>query len=314
VTTIDRFEAMTILLATVEEGSFSAAGRKLGMPLPTVSRKVAELETHLTTQLIVRSTRKLVLTESGVVYVAACRRILEQVGEAEATAAGEYSTPRGDLTITAPLVFGRLHLLPVVSDFLAHFAEINVRMTLSDRNVNLVDDHIDMAVRIGELPDSTMIATRVGSIRRVVAGSPGYFAAHGVPHRPADLADHMCVTFSAMASGQSWVFAARGGGPAQMVRPLCRLWVNTAEAAIDAAVSGIGVTNVLSYQVASAVRDGRLRLVLQDYEPVPLPVHLVHAAQSILPLKMRRFLEFAAPRLRKSLDADSAALGSPGTA
>jgi DNA-binding transcriptional LysR family regulator len=305
---------MTILLVTVEEGSFSAAGRKLGMPLPTVSRKVAELETHLTTQLIVRSTRKLVLTESGLAYVAACRRILEQVSEAEATAAGEYSTPRGDLTITAPLVFGRLHLLPVVSDFLAHFAEINVRMTLSDRNVNLVDDHIDMAVRIGELPDSTMIATRVGSIRRVVAGSPGYFAAHGVPHRPADLTDHMCVTFSAMASGQSWVFAAKGGDPAQMVRPLCRLWVNTAEAAIDAAVAGIGVTNVLSYQVASAVRDGRLRLVLEDHEPVPLPVHLVHAAQTILPLKMRRFLEFAAPRLRKSLDADGAALGPPGTA
>ena len=305
---------MTILLATVEEGSFSAAGRKLGMPLPTVSRKVAELETHLTTQLIVRSTRKLVLTESGVTYVAACRRILEQVGEAEATAAGEYSTPRGDLTITAPLVFGRLHLLPVVSDFLAHFAEINVRMTLSDRNVNLVDDHIDMAIRIGELPDSTMIATRVGSIRRIVAGSPGYFAAHGVPRRPADLADHMCVTFSAMASGQSWVFAAKGEEPAQMVRPLCRLWVNTAEAAIDAAVAGIGVTNVMSYQVASAVRDGRLRLVLQEHEPDPLPVHLVHAAQSILPLKMRRFLEFAAPRLRKSLDADGAALGPPGSA
>ncbi|WP_434725660.1 LysR family transcriptional regulator [Mesorhizobium sp. RIZ17] len=310
---MDRLEAMNILLATVEEGSFSAAGRKIGMPLPTVSRKVAELEAHLKTQLIVRSTRKLVLTESGVSYVAACKRILEQLDEAEAQASGEYSTPRGELTITAPLVFGRLHVRPVVTDFLAHFAEINIRMTLSDRKVNLVDDHIDMAVRIGELPDSTMIATRVGSIRRIVCGSPEYFAAHGVPQTPADLADHMCVTFSAMASGQSWVFAPKAGEPAQMVRPLCRLWVNTAETAIDAAVAGIGVTNVLSYQVTSAVRQGKLRIILQDYEAEPLPVHLVHMAQSILPLKVRRFLEFAAPRLRKSLDTDNTTLGPSGS-
>jgi DNA-binding transcriptional LysR family regulator len=195
--------------------------------------------------------------------------------------------------------------LPVISEFLSRFVEINVRMTLSDRNVNLVDDHIDMAVRVGDLPDSTMVATRVGSIRRVVCGSPAYFAAHGVPKAPKDLHDHRCVTFSQMASGISWTFAPKGGGTAKPVRPLCRLWINTAESAIDAAIAGVGLTNVLSYQVARAVHEGALQVVLQDYEPAPIPVHILHAGQSILPLKMRRFLEFAAPRLRKSLEADA---------
>jgi DNA-binding transcriptional LysR family regulator len=162
---MDRLEAMSILVAAVEAGSFSAASRKLGVPLPTVSRKVAELEARLNTRLLVRSTRKLALTDAGVAYVAACKRILEQVGDAETEASGEYVTPKGDLVIAAPIVFGRLHVLPTVSDFLASFPDINVRMVLSDRNVNLVDDHVDMAVRIGALPDSSMIATRVGSVR-----------------------------------------------------------------------------------------------------------------------------------------------------
>src|ERR1700744_6696923 len=146
---MDRFEAMSILVVTAETGSFSAAGRRLGMPLPTVSRKVADLEAHLKTRLLMRSTRKLLLTEAGVAYVAACRRILEQVGEAESQASGEYTVPRGELIITAPIVFGRLHLLPVVNDFLAKFSEINGHLILSDRNVNLVDEQVDLAVRVG---------------------------------------------------------------------------------------------------------------------------------------------------------------------
>ena len=192
-------------------------------------------------------------------------------------------------------------MLPVVSEFLNQFNEINVRMTLSDRNANLVDDQIDVAVRIGELPDSTLVATRVGSIRRVVCGSPAYLAAHGTPKRPEDLVSHMCVTLSAISSGLSWTFATKGGKAATAVRPLCRLYINTAEAAIDAAVAGVGLTSVLSYQVVQAVHDGRLRIVLEDHEPGPIPVHLIHAGRSLLPLKMRSFLEFAAPRLRKSL-------------
>jgi DNA-binding transcriptional LysR family regulator len=297
---LDRFEAMSILLVSVEEGSFSAASRKLNVPLATVSRKVADLEAHLKTRLLVRSTRKLMLTEPGVAYVAASKAILEQVEEAEAQANGEYSVPKGELTITAPVVFGRLHILPVVTEFLARFAEINVHLVLADRIVSLIDDHIDMAVRIGELPDSNMIATKVGTIRRVICASPSYLAAHGVPRTPESLRDHTCVTFSELMSGASWAVKNKDG-KTESVRPFCRLKINTAESAIDAAVQGVGLTNVLSYQVARCVQEGALEIVLQDFEPPPISVHLVHAHQGLLPLKMRRFLEFAAPRIRKSL-------------
>jgi DNA-binding transcriptional LysR family regulator len=292
---------MSLLVASVETGSFSAAGRKLGMPLPTVSRKIADLEARLKTRLLVRSTRKLSLTDAGAAYVASCKHILELVDEAEAQASGEYSVPRGELTLSAPVVFGRLHVLPVVNDFLADFSEINVRMMLTDRNVNLIEEHIDMAVRVGDLPDSTMMATTVGSIRRVVIAGPAYLAAHGRPKTPGDLVEkHMCVSFSVLAAGAAWTFA-QSGGQGKSVRPNARLSVNTAEAAIDAAIAGVGLTNVLSYQVAQHVREGKLKIVLQNYEPPPIPVHILHAGQGPLPLKMRRFLEFAAPRLRKSL-------------
>lgn len=307
---MDRLEAMSILVASVEAGSFSAAGRRLGMPLPTVSRKVAELEAHLNTQLLVRSTRKLQLTEAGVAYVAASRRILEQVYEQESQASGEYTVPRGTLVMTAPIVFGRLHVVPLVSEFLANFPQINVQLTLSDQTISIIDENIDLAVRVGALPDSALVATKVGDIRRVVCASPDYLAAHGTPRKPEDLADHMCVTFTGLASGATWLFnsSARVGKGA---RPLCRLKINTAESAIDAAVAGVGLTNVLSYQVARPVAEGKLKVVLSEYEPDPVPVHLVHAGQALPPLKLRRFMDFAAPRMRKSLAADLEKLEVP---
>lgn len=298
---MDRLEAMSILIAAVETGSLSAAGRKLGTPLPTISRKVAELEAYLHTRLLVRSTRRLILTDSGAAYVAACKQILEQVGEAERTASGEYNAPKGDLIITAPVVFGRLHVLPAINDFLSHFPDINVRLVLSDRNVNLIDDHVDMAVRIGPLPDSSMVATRVGSVRRVVCGSPAYFADHGVPKAPADLSGVSCVTFDVLASATSWSFSMPGSNAEQTVAIRSRLSVNTAEAAIDAAVAGVGLTRVLSYQAAKAIEQGKLVAVLEEFEPEPMPVSLAHAGQGLLPLKMRSFLDFVAPRLRKAL-------------
>lgn len=297
---MDRLEAMALLVAATEEGSFSAAARKLGVPLPTLSRKVAELEAHLKTRLLIRSGRKLALTEAGIAYVEACRRILEEVGEAESRASGEYSVPRGELSITAPTVFGRLHVLPVINEFLASFREITVRLSLTDRVLNLTEDHIDMAVRIGELPDSRQVATRVGSIRRIVCGSPAYFAAHGVPQTPEELGNHLCVTFSAIHSGVSWVFASPGR-PRKVMSPLCRLQVDSGEAAVDAAVAGVGITNVLSYQAAAAVKAGKLQVILTHYEPAPLPVHLLHSRKGRLPFKMRRFIDFAAPRIRSSL-------------
>ena len=185
---MDRLEAMSLLVAVAEAGSLSAASRKLGVPLPTVSRKISDLEAHLNTRLLTRSTRKLALTDSGAAYVAAARRILDEVSEAERAASGEHAAPRGDLVITAPVVFGRLHVLPVIAEFLAQWPEINVRLVLADRNLHLIDDHIDIAVRIGALADSALVATQVGAVRSVVCGSPAYFAAHGVPKRPEDLA------------------------------------------------------------------------------------------------------------------------------
>ena len=298
---MDRLEAMSILLLTVEKGSFSAAARELRIPLPTVSRKVSELEAHLGTPLLIRTTRRLSLTEAGTAYVAAAKRILEEVNEAERMAAGEFITPRGELVLTAPMLFGRLHLLPIVTEFLVTFPEIDVRLVLSDRNLHLIDDHVDMAVRIGALPDSSMIATRVGSMRTVVCASPEFLGTHRYPRTPEDLSDMPCVGFDMLAARSNWVFQGRGAKAAiQVVRP--RLITSTAEAAVWAAMQGVGVTRVLHYQCAQAVSDGKLEIVLPVYEPAPLPIHLLHAGRGALPLKMRAFLDFAAPRLRERLD------------
>ncbi|MEN3975054.1 LysR family transcriptional regulator [Emcibacter sp. SYSU 3D8] len=296
---MDRLEAMSILVAAVETGSFSAAARRLGTSLPTVSRKVAELETHLNARLLIRSTRKLTLTDTGQAYLAACRRILEQVGDAERVASGEYSAPRGDLVVTAPVVFGRLHVLPVVTAFLAAYPDINIRLSLSDRNAHLIDDHIDLAVRIGALPDSGLVAARVGAVRLVVCGSPDYFASHGAPATPADLSALSCISFDGLAPASSWIFGGPRSGGAAQVPVIPRLSVNTAEAAIDAAVAGLGVTRVLSYQAAAPVASGALAVVLSEFEPAPMPIHLVHAGQGMAPLKLRAFLDFAAPRIRE---------------
>jgi len=297
----DRFEAMAILVAVTDAGSFSAAARALGIPLATVSRKVAELEARLKTRLLQRSTRQLSLTEAGQAYVAACRRILEDVGEAERAAAGEYATPRGELVVTAPVALGREHVLPVVVEFLKMYPDIDIRMMLTDRVVHLLEEQVDVAVRIAELPDSSSVATRIGEVRRVVCASPAYFAAHGIPANPQALAAHACITMERITSRQAWTF--RSGKSEVEVPVRSRLAVSTAEAAIDAAVAGLGITRVLSYQVAAAVRAGTLEVVLDAFEPVPWPVSLVHTGQGILPLKLRAFLDYAGPRLKASLTA-----------
>jgi DNA-binding transcriptional LysR family regulator len=296
---MDRLEAMSVLVAVANSGSLSAASRNLGIPLPTVSRKLSELETHLGTRLFNRSTRKLALTDAGATYLPACKRILEQVSDAERAASGEYVSPRGDLVITAPIVFGRLHVLPVVSEFLSSHPEIDVRLVLSDRNVHLIDDHVDLAVRIGVLQDSSMIATRVAAVRPVVCASPAYLANFGTPKVPEDLSKLACVTFDSLMSSTAWSFTSSRSGSERAVPIHARLSVNTAEAAIDAAVAGVGITRVLSYQAAKAVAEGKLKVVLAKYEPDLLPVNLVHLGPGLLPLKTRAFLDFAASRIRK---------------
>jgi len=296
---MDRFEAMRVLVAAVDAGSLSAAGRRLGMPLATVSRKVSELEAKLKARLLNRSGRKLTLTDAGELYVAACRRILDDVQEAERSASGEYRVPRGDLYITAPIVFGRLHVVPVAAEFLKAHPEIDIRLALSDRVATLLDERLDLAVRIGALPDSSLVAVRVGAIRQVVCASPAYFAARGAPKRPDDLQHHDCITFESLSSPQAWTFI---DGKRHAAMPVhSRLTVNTAEAAIEAALCGLGVTRVLSYQIADAVASGKLATALEAFEPAPWPVSLVHAGQRLIPQKLRAFLDFATPRLRARL-------------
>lgn len=296
---MDRLESMSTLVAAVEAGSLSAAVRRLRMPLATVSRKVSELEAHLRTRILNRSSRRLTLTDAGRSYFAACKQILDQIDEAERAATGEYTSPRGDLTITAPLVFGRLHALPIVSEFLGAYPEIDVRMIFSDRVTNLSEDRIDAAIRVGELPDSSLVATRIGTIHRVVCASPAYLAARGTPEKPENLENHDCVTFEGLSSPQLWSF--QGDRTDSSVAVHSRLVVNTAESAIDAAICGVGITRVLSYQIAAAEQAGTLVRVLGSFEPTPTPVNLVYEGQLPLPLKLRAFIDFAAPRLKARL-------------
>jgi DNA-binding transcriptional LysR family regulator len=296
---------MSIFVAAVDAGSFSAASRRLNLPLPTVSRKVAQLEASLTTRLLLRTTRKLSLTEAGAAYLLSCKRILEDVRDAERSATGEYSLPRGDVVIAAPIVFGRWHVLPIVCDFLVQYPEINVRLLLSDRNAALIDDQIDIAVRVGSLPDSSLVATRVGSVARVTCGSPNFLAGRPALKSLADLEGVPCVTFESLSSSSTWAFGPLKGSRMQTVGVRERLSVNNAEAAIDAAISGVGLVRVLSYQAAPAIERGQLKLVLRKFEPAPTEVHLVHSGQRLIPLKLRSFLDFAAPRLRGALQSSS---------
>lgn len=286
---MDRLEAMSILLTVVETGSLSAAGRKLNVPLATVSRKVSELEAHLGTRLFNRSSRQFTPTDAGLAYIASCRRILDDVEEAERVASGEFRTPKGDLIISAPIVFGRLHLLPVAVEFLRAYPEIDIKVIFADSMVDLFEEHVDLALRIGALPDSGLHAIRLGTIRHVLCASPAYLAEHGVPQNLAELETHFCVAFQILSVAGHWKFKSA------TVTPRARLVVNTAEAAVDAAIAGVGVTRVLSYQAESAIRSGALAVVLEDCEPTPLPVSLVHSGERLLPLKLRAFLDFATP-------------------
>jgi DNA-binding transcriptional LysR family regulator len=271
------------------------------------------LEAALKTQLLIRSTRQLTLTESGRGYIAACRRILEDVNEAERAAAGEYTEPRGELIVTAPVVFGRLHVLPVITEFLQAYAEVKVRLALGDRNFNILEDHVDLVLRIGTLPDSGLITTQLGSLRRIVCAIPQYLSKRGTPERVQDLASHDCVSFDLFAVGDTWRFLVDGAETVVRIHP--RLTVSTADAAIDAAVAGLGVTCVLSYQVESALRAGDLKLVLESFEPEPLPVSFLYASQGRLPLKLRALLDFAIPRLRARLQKAAVGLApAPRTA
>ncbi|MGE0715462.1 MAG: LysR family transcriptional regulator, partial [Alphaproteobacteria bacterium] len=274
---MDRLESTRILVAVVDAGTLSAAARRLGMPLATVSRRVTQLEAHLGARLLTRSTRRLAPTEAGRRFVEAGRRILADFEEAERAAAGAHGEPAGRLAITAPIVFGRLHVLLVVEAFLAAHPAVDVRLALSDRVLDLIDEGIDVAVRIGPIADAGMLATRVGEVARIVCAAPAYLAARGTPRTPDDLAAHDCIAFSAAPVPDPWRFLKPGGG--EVVVPVrVRLAVSMAEAAMDAVVAGLGVTRVLAYQADAALRAGEVRRILEDWEPPALPVSLAYPA------------------------------------
>lgn len=298
---MDRFDALRTLVAAVDGGSLSAASRTLRMPLSTVSRKISELEEHLTTQLLVRTPRKLLLTDAGEAFVHTARRLLIELDEAERAAAGEYREPLGELLVTAPIAFGKLHILPVVLEFLRAYPKVDVRLVLADTVVDLIDNHVDLAARLGRLPDSGLVGMRVGEVRWITVASPHYLAKHGLPETPAALEAHDCLAFEGLQASRTWNFAGEAEGMPLQIRP--RLGVNTADALVEAASEGLGIARMTSYQAAPALRDGRLVEILKPFVGAPIPVHLVHTGPALLPLKLRAFLDFAAPRLRASLAA-----------
>jgi DNA-binding transcriptional LysR family regulator len=297
---MDRLEVMSVIVAVTETGSFSAASRRLKTPVATVSRQVAELEERLKAQLFQRSPRRVTLTDAGRSYIDACKRIIEQVDDAERELSGEYRTPKGDLAVTAPWGLGHTHLLPLAVEFLNAYPEIGLRLVLTDRVVNTVEENIDVAIRIGPLPDSSSkIATRIGSIRVVVCGSPAYFGAKGKPKSLAELRDQDCITIDDVAAPPSWKFSKSGR---TIVAPIkTRLTVNTSEAAVLAALAGMGVARVMSYKMDAARRAGTLEIVLEDFEPEPVPAHIVYAQRKPVPLKLRAFLNWMSPRLKARL-------------
>lgn len=294
---MDRLEAMTVLLTAVDAGSLSAASRQLHMPLATVSRRVSELEAHLNVRLVLRGGRKLVLTDAGRDYVASCRQILEDIEQVERTAAGEYRAPQGELIISAPVVIGRNHVVPVLVAFLRSAPQIRAHIQLSDQVSHLLEDHVDLAVRLGALPDSTLVATRIALLDRVLCASPAYLQARGVPQKPEDLAAHDCITYVGYSAADMWEFGE--GQASRVVKVSSRLSVNSAEAAVIAATEDGGIVRVLADQVDHLLKAGMLVRLLQDYEPAPMPLSLVYPGQRQMPLKLRAFIDFATPRLRE---------------
>ena len=302
---MDRLDAMKVFVTALDEGSLAGAGRKLRRSPAAVSRAIAFLEEHVGTELLHRTTRSIKLSEAGERYAAACRRVLTDLEEADLIAAGERSAPRGTLTVTATAFAGESILSPIIDAFLDAYPAVSVRLYLLDRFVNLIDEGVDVALRIAHLPDSNLVATRVGEVRRVVAAAPRYLAQNPRITEPADLAKHQIITFADLGI-DSWSFPpVNGSSVPHMVNFTPRLIVNSIRGAIVSAVNGRGVTRVLSYHIPQEIRDGALEIVLKDHEPPPLPVHLIAPHGRLSVPKVRAFVDMAIPRLRSHFAAES---------
>lgn len=292
---MDRFHEMQVFLAVAEEAGFAAAARRLNTSPPSVTRAIAAMEQRIGTQLLARTTRSLHLTEAGQRYLEDCRRILAELDEAEEAAAGSYSIPCGQLNVTAPVLFGELFVAPALGEYLDRFPQVNINALLVDRVVNMSDEGVDVAVRIGHLPEPGRQAIEVGEVRRVVCASPAYLARHGRPQRPEHLREAKIVASSASQRVSEWAFVDGGLPLTVPIEP--RLAVTANHAAINLARLGWGMTRVLSYQVAAAVAAGELEIVLQDFEPAALPIRVVFQNTGRVPAKVSTFVDFLAERL-----------------
>lgn len=296
---MDRIDAMKVFVAAVDEGSLAGAGRRLRKSPAAVSRAIAFLEHHVGAELLHRTTRSLKLSEAGERYAAACRRVLIDLEEADIAAAGERSAPRGTLTVTAPVVAGEDVLRPVLDAFMNEYPMVSVRLFLFDRQVNLIDEGIDVALRIAHLEDSTFVAIRLGEVRRVIAASPAYLAQHPIINEPADLAKHRIIAMTHFGI-DSWSFPPlQGSAVPRAVQFVPRMIVNTVHAAVASAADGHGVTRLFSYHIADEIRGGRLQILLGGHEHPPLPAHLLAPQGRFSVPKVRAFADFAVPRLKR---------------
>ncbi|WP_457420691.1 LysR family transcriptional regulator [Roseateles sp. P5_E7] len=293
---MDRLQAMEVFVAVVDHGGFAAAARRLDLSAPVVTRAVAELETRLGVRLLTRTTRTVRVTEAGARYAEDCRRILADVGDAESATSDSRSQIKGLLSVTAPVLFGNLHVTPIVADYLQRYPDVDAQCVFVDRMVNLVEEGMDVAVRIGELPDSTLRAVPVGRVRRMLVASPGYVAAHGRPLRPDELSGHVLIHPTQVLPYPEWRFAEGGRPLVQRIRP--RLRTTTNDAARSFALAGLGIARLLSYQVADALASGALLPLLEDFETPPLPVHVVHHEGRHMTQKVRAFVDLAVATLR----------------
>lgn len=294
---MDRIDAMKVFVTALDEGSLAGAGRKLGRSPAAVSRAIAFLEAHVGAELLHRTTRSIRLSEVGERYAAACRRVLSELEEADIVAGGERAAPRGMLTLTAPVISGEMVLRPILDAFLDEYPTVSARLLLLDRAVNLIDEGIDIALRIAELSDSAMVATRIGEVRRVVAAAPRYLKQNPRVDEPGDLAKHQIITMAHLPN--SWTFpSAAGSSVPRSVQVTPRLVTNSIRSAVASAVGGRGVALFFSYQVAEEVQRGELEVVLASHEPAALPVHVIVPQGRLAVPKVRAFMDFAVPRLR----------------
>jgi DNA-binding transcriptional LysR family regulator len=287
---------MTAFVAVVDCGGFASAARRLNLSPPAVTRAVAELEERLGLRLLTRTTRVVRVTDAGARFAEDCRRILADIDAAETAAAGTHDAPRGLLTLTAPVLFGQLYVMPIVVSYLQRFPDVDAQCLFLDRVINVVEEGVDVAVRIGELPDSSLQAIRVGRVRRVLVASPAYLQARGVPQRPEELGAHTIASNSGANPLSEWRFD--DAGKPLLLRLQARLRTTTNDSAIAAAVAGLCITRLMSYQVAEHVRSGALRIVLERFETEPLPVHVVHHEGRRATQKVRGFIDLAVQTLR----------------